>query len=80
MTTLDPAADERPSVISGEKLSVGAPYFNVVAGPLALFLAALVGLGPLLARRRERRPVRVELGPRPGRVQHQHHRQSLIHN
>jgi cytochrome c-type biogenesis protein CcmF len=43
--------------VSGEKLSVGAPYFNAVAGPLALFLAALVGIGPLLAWRRERRPV-----------------------
>jgi len=43
--------------ISGEKLSVGAPYFNSVAGPLALFLAVLVGVGPLLSWRRERRPV-----------------------
>src|SRR5438309_2192563 len=43
--------------ISGEKLSVGAPYFNSVAGPLALFLAALVGIGPLLKWRRETRPV-----------------------
>jgi cytochrome c-type biogenesis protein CcmF len=43
--------------LSGEKLSVGAPYFNAVAGPLALFLALLVGIGPLLSWRRERRPV-----------------------
>src|SRR6185312_1068157 len=43
--------------VSGEKLSVGAPYFNAVAGPLALFLAALVGIGPLLSWRRERRSV-----------------------
>ena len=43
--------------MSGEKLSVGAPYFNAVAGPLALILAALVGIGPLLSWRRERRPV-----------------------
>ena len=43
--------------VSGEKLSVGAPYFNAVAGPLALLLAVLVGVGPLLAWRRERRPV-----------------------
>src|SRR4051794_22142615 len=42
---------------SGEKLSVGAPYFNAVAGPLALFLALLVGVGPLLNWRRERRPI-----------------------
>jgi cytochrome c-type biogenesis protein CcmF len=43
--------------LSGEKLSVGAPYFNSVAGPLALILGLLVGIGPLLSWRRERRPV-----------------------
>jgi cytochrome c-type biogenesis protein CcmF len=43
--------------LSGEKLSVGAPYFNSVAGPLALVLALLVGIGPLMAWRRESRPV-----------------------
>src|SRR5690349_6440871 len=43
--------------VSGEKLSVGAPYFNAVAGPLALILAVFVGIGPLLSWRRERRPV-----------------------
>ena len=43
--------------LSGEKLSVGAPYFNAVAGPLALVLAIMVGIGPLLSWRRERRPV-----------------------
>jgi len=43
--------------VSGEKLSVGAPYFDAVAGPLALLLAILVGIGPLIAWRRERRPV-----------------------
>jgi cytochrome c-type biogenesis protein CcmF len=43
--------------VSGEKISVGAPYFDAVAGPLALLLALLVGIGPLLAWRRERRPV-----------------------
>jgi cytochrome c-type biogenesis protein CcmF len=43
--------------VSGEKLSVGAPYFNAVAGPLALILAVLVGIGPLLSWRHERRPV-----------------------
>jgi len=41
----------------GEKLSVGAPYFNAVAGPLALLLAMLVGIGPLLTWRSNRRPV-----------------------
>ncbi|MEJ7775984.1 MAG: heme lyase CcmF/NrfE family subunit [Sphingomicrobium sp.] len=34
--------------VSGEKLSVGAPYFNAAAGPIALVLAALIGVGPLL--------------------------------
>jgi cytochrome c-type biogenesis protein CcmF len=43
--------------LSGENLSVGAPYFNAVAGPLALVLAVLVGIGPLLSWRRERRPI-----------------------
>ena len=43
--------------VSGEKMSVGAPYFDAVAGPLALLLAVLVGIGPLIAWRRERRPV-----------------------
>ena len=47
--------------VSGEKLSVGAPYFNAIAGPLALFLALLVGVGPLLSWRRERRPVLKQL-------------------
>jgi cytochrome c-type biogenesis protein CcmF len=43
--------------LTNEKLSVGAPYFNAVAGPLALLLAVLVGIGPLLSWRRERRPI-----------------------
>jgi len=47
--------------VTGEKLSVGAPYFNAVAGPLALVLAVLVGVGPLLSWRRERRPVLAQL-------------------
>jgi cytochrome c-type biogenesis protein CcmF len=34
--------------VTGAKLSVGAPYFNAVAGPLALILAVLVCVGPLL--------------------------------
>ena len=42
---------------SGEKLSVGPPYFNSVAGPLALLLSLLLVVGPLLAWRRESRPV-----------------------
>jgi cytochrome c-type biogenesis protein CcmF len=43
--------------IAGEKLSVGPPYFNTVAGPLALLLAILVGVGPLLSWKRERRRI-----------------------
>jgi cytochrome c-type biogenesis protein CcmF len=42
---------------TGDQLSVGPPYFNTVAGPMALILAALVAVGPLLAWRREKRPV-----------------------
>ena len=41
----------------GEKLSVGAPYFNAVAGPLALVLGVLLAVGPLLSWRREGRPI-----------------------
>jgi cytochrome c-type biogenesis protein CcmF len=39
--------------VSGAKLSVGAPYFNSVAGPLALVLVLLVCAGPLLNWRRD---------------------------
>ena len=39
--------------VTGDKLSVGAPYFNAVAGPLALLLALLVAAGPLLHWRRD---------------------------
>jgi cytochrome c-type biogenesis protein CcmF len=52
--TLYPLAAE---ALSGEKLSVGPPYFNAVAGPLALLLAALLFIGPLLRWRRDRRPL-----------------------
>jgi len=41
---------------TGEKLSVGPPYFDSVAGPIALLLAALVGIGPLLSWRRQSAP------------------------
>ncbi len=43
--------------LSGEKLSVGPPYFNAVAGPIAMLLAALLMVGPLLRWRRHNRPV-----------------------
>ena len=43
--------------VTGEKLSVGAPYFNAVAGPLALILVALLLIGPRLRWRRDSEPV-----------------------
>ena len=43
--------------VGGDKLSVGAPYFNTVAGPLALLLGILLAVGPLLSWRSERRPI-----------------------
>ena len=43
--------------LSGEKLSVGPPYFNSIAGPLALLLLVLLAVGPLLRWRRQARPI-----------------------
>jgi cytochrome c-type biogenesis protein CcmF len=43
--------------VTGEKISVGAPYFNAVAGPLAILLGILLAFGPLLSWRQEKRPV-----------------------
>jgi cytochrome c-type biogenesis protein CcmF len=40
--------------VGGEKLSVGPPYFNAAAGPLALLLVLFMGAGPLLRWRRDR--------------------------
>jgi cytochrome c-type biogenesis protein CcmF len=51
--TLYPVAVE---AVSGEKISVGPPYFNAVTGPLVLILAGLLFLGPLLRWRRDSRP------------------------
>ena len=51
--TLYPVAAE---ALTGEKLSVGPPYFNLVTGPLVLALAALLFIGPLLRWRRDNRP------------------------
>jgi cytochrome c-type biogenesis protein CcmF len=39
---------------AGEKLSVGPPYFNSAAGPLALVLVTVMAAGPLLRWRRDR--------------------------
>ena len=38
--------------ISGERTTVGPQFFNTMAGPLALFLLFLTGVGPLIAWRR----------------------------
>jgi cytochrome c-type biogenesis protein CcmF len=48
--TLYPLALE---AATGDKLSVGAPYFNSVAGPLALILVGVMAAGPLLKWRRD---------------------------
>tara|TARA_R110000772_G_scaffold39727_17_gene93207 strand:- start:67 stop:2004 length:1938 start_codon:yes stop_codon:yes gene_type:complete len=39
--------------LTDEKLSVGAPYFNLATGPLALILVAIMAMGPLLRWRRD---------------------------
>jgi len=39
--------------LSGAKISVGPPYFNSAAGPLALILVAVMGAGPMMRWRRE---------------------------
>ncbi|MDP8913826.1 MAG: heme lyase CcmF/NrfE family subunit [Pseudomonadota bacterium] len=40
--------------VTGEKLSVGPPYFNAAAGPLALLLIGIMAAGPLIRWRRDR--------------------------
>jgi cytochrome c-type biogenesis protein CcmF len=47
--------------LTGDKLSIGPPYFNNFAGPFALVLVAIMGIGPLLRWRRDRAK---EVGPR----------------
>ncbi len=49
--TLYPLAVE---AVTGEKLSVGPPYFNSAAGPVALVLVAIMGAGALLRWRSDR--------------------------
>ncbi|MBP8232774.1 heme lyase CcmF/NrfE family subunit [Rhizorhabdus sp.] len=39
--------------VTGEKLSVGPPYFNTAAGPLALALVAVMAAGPVMRWRRD---------------------------
>lgn len=48
--TLYPLALE---AATGAKISVGAPYFNAAAGPLALALLVVMAAGPLLRWRRD---------------------------
>ena len=43
--TIYPLAVE---AMTGQKLSVGPPYFNSAVGPIALLLVAIMALGPLL--------------------------------
>jgi cytochrome c-type biogenesis protein CcmF len=38
-------------IITGEKISVAAPWFNMVNGPLFLLLVILMGVGPLMGWR-----------------------------
>jgi cytochrome c-type biogenesis protein CcmF len=40
--------------VTGEKLSVGPPYFNSAAGPVALLLIAIMAAGPLIRWRRDK--------------------------
>ena len=49
--------------LSGEKLSVGPPYFDSVASPLALVLAALMMIAPQLKWRRDAAPILPRLAP-----------------
>ena len=39
--------------VTGAKLSVGPPYFNSAAGPLALILVAIMAAGPVMRWRRD---------------------------
>ena len=39
---------------NGQKLSVGPPYFNTAAGPVALLLVSVMAAGPLLRWRRDK--------------------------
>ena len=47
--TLYPVFSE---AISGTKIQIGPPFFQRLAGPLAIFLLVLTGIGPLIAWRR----------------------------
>lgn len=49
--------------LSGEKLSVGPPYFDSVASPVALLLAALMVIAPQLRWRRDAAPLLPRIAP-----------------
>ena len=49
--------------LSGEKLSVGPPYFDSVASPLALALAGLMMIAPQLRWRRDSAPLVPRVAP-----------------
>jgi cytochrome c-type biogenesis protein CcmF len=49
--------------LTGEKLSVGPPYFNGVAGPLGLALGLLLVVGPLLRWKSHRAPLAARVAP-----------------
>ncbi len=49
--------------LSGEKLSVGPPYFDSVASPLALLLGALMMIAPQLKWRRDAVPILPRIAP-----------------
>jgi cytochrome c-type biogenesis protein CcmF len=49
--------------LSGEKLSVGPPYFDSVASPIALALATMMLIGPQLRWRRDAAPILPRLAP-----------------
>src|SRR3546814_17416305 len=40
--------------VTGEKLSVGPPYFNSAAGPLALLLVIVMAAGPVTRWKKDR--------------------------
>ncbi len=46
--------------VTGEKLSVGPPYFNATTGPITLFLVLVMIAGPLMRWRRDRIAVVVQ--------------------
>ncbi|MEE8558041.1 MAG: heme lyase CcmF/NrfE family subunit [Myxococcota bacterium] len=47
--TLYPTFSE---ALQGERIQIGPPFFSRLAGPLAIFLLLLMGIGPLIAWRR----------------------------